>query len=85
MCRFIEPEVVKSPKQSFYAEKVSMPLSKSAGNVCGEFVMCYPPGIPILAPGELITDEIIEHIVFQKKKAAAFRVRLTRMWKISGF
>lgn len=62
-----------------------MPLSKSAGNVCGEFVMCYPPGIPILAPGELITDEIIEHIVFQKKKAVAFRVRLTRMWKISGF
>ena len=70
---FIEPEVVKSPKQSFYAEKVSMPLSKSAGNVCGEFVMCYPPGIPILAPGELITDEIIEHIVFSKEKGCSLQ------------
>ena len=28
--------------------------------VCSEFVMCYPPGIPILAPGERITEEILE-------------------------
>ena len=36
--------------------------------VCGEFVMCYPPGIPILAPGEKITDEIINYINYAKEK-----------------
>ena len=36
--------------------------------ICGEFVMCYPPGIPILAPGEKITDEIINYIKYAKEK-----------------
>ena len=30
--------------------------------------MCYPPGIPILAPGELITQEIIDYIIYAKEK-----------------
>ncbi len=36
--------------------------------ICSEFVMCYPPGIPILAPGELITQEIIDYIIYAKRK-----------------
>ena len=36
--------------------------------MCGEFVMCYPPGIPILAPGEMITQEIINYIEYAKEK-----------------
>lgn len=70
---FIEPQVVKSPKQSFYSKKVSLPLEESAGRICGEFVMCYPPGIPILAPGELINEEIIEHIEFTKEKGCSLQ------------
>ena len=30
--------------------------------------MCYPPGIPILAPGELVTKEALEHIKYAKVK-----------------
>jgi lysine decarboxylase len=30
--------------------------------------MCYPPGIPILAPGELITEEVLKHILYSKEK-----------------
>ena len=41
--------------------------------ICGEFVMCYPPGIPILAPGELISEEIIEHIEFTKEKGCSLQ------------
>jgi arginine/lysine/ornithine decarboxylase len=33
--------------------------------------MCYPPGIPILAPGELITAEIIDYIVYAKDKGCS--------------
>ncbi len=65
---YINPEVVTAPQQAFYSSKKSVPINKSCGMVCGEFVMCYPPGIPILAPGEKITDEIINYINYAKEK-----------------
>lgn len=68
---YIDPEVVTTPQQAFYAEKVSLPLEQSRGRVCSEFVMCYPPGIPILAPGERITAEILEHIAYAKAKGCS--------------
>lgn len=65
---YIAPCAAMTPQNAFYADKASIPLEKSRGMVCGEFVMCYPPGIPILAPGEKITDEIIRHIIYSKEK-----------------
>ena len=65
---YMNPIVAVSPKQAFYGEKVSLPLRESLGRVCSEFVMCYPPGIPILAPGEEITQEILEYILYAKEK-----------------
>ena len=69
----VQPEVVCSPQQSFYAKKQVLPIRKSAGRVCGEFVMCYPPGIPILAPGERITTEIIDHILYAREKGCSLQ------------
>ena len=68
---YLEPEVVTSPQEAFYADKVSVPIAESEGRVCSEFVMCYPPGIPILAPGERITGEILEHIHYAKEKGCS--------------
>ena len=65
---YISPVVTETPRKAFYASKRSLPLEEAAGHVCSEFVMCYPPGIPILAPGELITPEIIEYIRYAKEK-----------------
>lgn len=65
---YISPTVVISPQEAFYAEKTSLPLAECGGRVCTEFVMCYPPGIPILAPGERITREIIAYIQYAKEK-----------------
>ncbi|MEG0663496.1 MAG: aminotransferase class I/II-fold pyridoxal phosphate-dependent enzyme [Clostridia bacterium] len=65
---YIVPIVDMKPKTAFYAEKKSLPLSESAGLICSEFVMCYPPGIPILAPGERITDDILRYIAYAKEK-----------------
>lgn len=67
---YISPEVVMAPQEAFYKEKVSVPISKSKGFICGEFIMCYPPGIPILAPGERITGRIIEYIEYAKHKGS---------------
>ena len=65
---YINPVVAMSPQTAFYADKQSLPIDECAGKVCTEFVMCYPPGIPILAPGEMITKEIIEYIKYAKVK-----------------
>lgn len=68
---YIAPEVVASPQDAFYADKKSLPLRDSLGCVCSEFVMCYPPGIPILAPGERITSEILDYIEYAKAKGCS--------------
>ncbi len=65
---YINPLVEMTPQEAFYANKKMIPIYKCAGYICGEFVMCYPPGIPILAPGELITAEIIDYIKYAKAK-----------------
>lgn len=68
---YMDPHVVATPQESFYAEKESLPLREAEGRVCSEFVMCYPPGIPILAPGEMITAKIIEYIIYAKEKGCS--------------
>lgn len=68
---YIEPEVAVSPQDAFYAEKESLPLRQTQGHICSEFVMCYPPGIPILAPGERITGPILDYIEYAKEKGCS--------------
>ena len=68
---YIDPEVAVSPQEAFYAEKVSLPIMETAGRICSEFVMCYPPGIPILAPGERITRDILNYIQYAKEKGCS--------------
>ena len=70
---YINPTVLVSPQAAFYAEKKCMPIRETAGKICGEFVMCYPPRIPILAPGEMITPEIIEYIIYAKEKGCSMQ------------
>ncbi len=65
---YINPNVVLPPQVAFYSKSRSIPIEESKGEICGEFVMCYPPGIPILAPGEMITNEIINYILYAKEK-----------------
>ncbi len=68
---YIDPIVLMSPQEAFYAEKVSLPLRETEGLICSEFVMCYPPGIPVLAPGERITGEILDYIEYAKSKGCS--------------
>lgn len=68
---YISPKVVATPQDAFYADKESLPIDESAGKICSEFVMCYPPGIPILAPGEQITREILDYIAYAKEKGCS--------------
>ncbi|MCC0696830.1 MULTISPECIES: aminotransferase class I/II-fold pyridoxal phosphate-dependent enzyme [unclassified Clostridioides] len=66
----INPTIELNPREAFYASKESIDIKSCIGRICGESIMAYPPGIPIVTPGELITKEIMEYIVFLKKSNA---------------
>lgn len=62
------PQVIVSPRDAFYSHKKQKKLEECDGDVSAEFIMAYPPGIPIVTPGEMISKEIIEYIQFLKKQ-----------------
>ena len=68
---YIEPKVAVSPQDAFYSEKECLEIQNTVGRICSEFVMCYPPGIPILAPGERITSDILSYIEYAKLKGCS--------------
>ena len=51
------PTKILNPREAFYSDKISIPLNESIGKISGEFLLAYPPGIPVLCPGEEITQE----------------------------
>ncbi len=56
------PETATTPREAFFAPQETVMFEDSGNRVCGEIVTPYPPGIPILRPGDLISEEIIEYI-----------------------
>ena len=63
---FNSPKAVITPREAFYSPKTTVDIDNAISEVCAEEVTFYPPGIPILQPGELITAEIIEYIKANK-------------------
>ncbi len=64
------PEKVLNPRDAFFSSQRLMELKEARGKICGEIIAPYPPGIPLLCPGELITDEIIEYLNFIRDAGA---------------
>lgn len=64
----IDPKTVISPREAYYSKKHQVKLDKAAGEICGESIMIYPPGIPLAIPGEKLTTEIIDHYKFYKSQ-----------------
>lgn len=56
------PLLALTPRDAFYSETEVIPFEKSEGRIIAEFVMVYPPGIPIFIPGEIITKENLLYI-----------------------
>ncbi|KAK1422320.1 hypothetical protein QVD17_25353 [Tagetes erecta] len=52
-----------SPREAFFASKKKVSFEESVGKICGELVCPYPPGIPLLIPGEVITEEALSYLV----------------------
>ena len=68
---YIPPKVIVSPRAAFYSRKRALPVAECVNQISGDSVMCYPPGVPLLAPGELITEQIVEHILLAAEKGCS--------------
>ncbi|HEU5420468.1 MAG TPA: hypothetical protein VFV41_22470 [Streptosporangiaceae bacterium] len=51
----VEPQTVLAPREAFFAATETVPADAATGRISAELVAPYPPGVPVLAPGELIT------------------------------
>ncbi len=56
------PEQIQIPNEAFNSVKTPVRIKDSVGMISGEFLMAYPPGIPVLCPGEKITKEIVDYV-----------------------
>jgi len=56
----VEPQPVMAPRDAFFAANQTVPASAAIGRVSAELIAPYPPGVPVLAPGELVTAEALE-------------------------
>jgi lysine decarboxylase len=50
----VRADQVVTPRDAFFAEQEAVGWNQAAGRVCAEVVAPYPPGVPVLAPGERI-------------------------------
>ena len=63
---YIEPEVVISPREAYFSDKKRIKLEEAENEISTESIMVYPPGIPVVSPGERIKKEMIDYIKFIK-------------------
>jgi arginine decarboxylase len=68
----IEPETALSPREAFFAPRETVPIERAVGRVAAETVAPYPPGIPAIAPGEVVTAALVASL----QEAAAHGTRL---------
>lgn len=52
-----------TPREAFFASSRAIPTADAAGEVAAEMVTPYPPGVPVLGPGEAISDEIVAYLL----------------------
>ena len=69
---FTANEVAVTPREAFYRARERVKFAEAAGCIAAETVTFYPPGVPVLCPGERITAELIKAV--QQQRSAGMRV-----------
>ncbi len=64
------PTQMLLPREAFYGETTAVPWDEAAGEISAESIMAYPPGIPLICPGELITQGIVDYVNILKQEHA---------------
>jgi lysine decarboxylase len=68
----VRPQTAMSPREAFFAASELVDAGDAIGRVCAELAAPYPPGIPALAPGEVVTEEVVRAL--QAEAAAGTRL-----------
>lgn len=68
---FDDIDMILSPRDAFFARKRKVSIEESLGKICGELICPYPPGIPVLIPGEFITERALKYLLYVKSKGAS--------------
>lgn len=55
----LHPEVVLTPREAFFADQATVALTDAAGRIAAEAITPYPPGIPLVMPGERLSGDVI--------------------------
>lgn len=58
----LELEQAMLPRDAFFAPAEHVPAERAAGRISAETISPYPPGVPAVAPGEVITDEVLDYL-----------------------
>lgn len=71
--RLPPPRTRLTPRQAFEAPTEAVPLSRARGRVCAETISLYPPGIALVVPGEEITGELVERLLFEVREGGSLQ------------
>lgn len=61
------PKQIMTPRNALFASTQTIPLAEAQEHISGEVIASYPPGIPIICPGEEFTKEIIDYLLLLKE------------------
>ncbi|EOY32144.1 Orn/Lys/Arg decarboxylase [Theobroma cacao] len=67
---FTDSTMSLNPRESFFASKRKVAIGESLGRICGELICPYPPGIPVMVPGEIITKRALDYLLQVRNKGA---------------
>ncbi|KAK9699571.1 hypothetical protein RND81_08G182200 [Saponaria officinalis] len=65
-----EPNMLLTPREAFFAKKRKVTIEDAVGNICGELICPYPPGIPVMIPGEVISQTALDYLLQAKASGA---------------
>ena len=61
------PELVLTPREAYQAPLKVVKLQNALNKIAKETIMIYPPGIPLIVPGERFTKEVIDELAYYRK------------------
>ncbi|KAG0498483.1 hypothetical protein HPP92_002779 [Vanilla planifolia] len=67
---FVDISLGLSPREAFFAKKMKVGIRESCGMISGELISPYPPGIPVLVPGEVVNEAVLTYLQEMKRMGA---------------
>jgi ornithine decarboxylase len=67
------PVMAVLPREAKFSEKQSVPVREAIGRISGETIATYPPGVPLIAAGEVVTPEVVDYLQCMSEQGAVLK------------